>query len=73
MKESKAQQDRKTFDNSADELDGEDYAADAFKTPGDNKSIPIQPKKLFRSSEHPTAQKRRKSMGWIISSCMQIE
>ena len=67
MIESKAQQRKKssardhTFDNSIDDLDGEDYVDDSFKTPVDSQSIPIQPRKLFQSSDHHTAQKRRKS------------
>ncbi|XP_028402431.1 synaptonemal complex protein 2-like [Dendronephthya gigantea] len=45
------------------EIDYQDSLEECFKTPvADSQSLPLQPKKLFRSTDHPVAKKRRKAL-----------
>ncbi len=46
-------------DNTIEDMNSQDYVNDSFKTPVDRMSIPIQPRKLFRSSDH-SERKRQK-------------
>ncbi|CAB3995129.1 Hypothetical predicted protein [Paramuricea clavata] len=41
-------------------MDDQDYVNESFKTPVDNQSMPIQPRKLFQSSDHSAPRKRQK-------------
>jgi hypothetical protein len=43
-----------------EDMNSRDYVDDSFKTPVDSQSVPIQPRKLFQSSDHSTVEKRRK-------------
>lgn len=45
------------------EMGYQDSLGECFKTPvADSLSLPLQPKKLFRSTDHTVAKKRRKGM-----------
>ena len=45
-------------DNTIEDMNSQDYVNDSFKTPVDR--MPIQPRKLFQSSDHSAAKKRQK-------------
>jgi hypothetical protein len=48
-------------------LDGQDYVNESFKTPVDSQSMPIQPRKLFQSSDHSAPRKRQKGKDLYIN------